>query len=182
MAGCSCRAVYQKLIYQSTSPFPAGVGSQSHSPVRSDSYKEISWFWGNGHSVVCSPGITAFREGLEYAHGGMSLQETITPVIRILPNRAAQTSVARLVGCKWTGLRLQVHVENPGDCTFDIRTKSADANTSVLSDTQKLKTVGTDGTVSLVVEDDSCMGRSAVLVAVSGGKVVAKQSITIGEN
>jgi hypothetical protein len=146
------------------------------------SYKEISWFWGNGHSVVCSPGITAFREGLEYAHGGMSLQETITPVIRILPNRAAQTSVARLIGCKWTGLRLQVHVENPGDCTLDIRTKSADANTSVLSDTQKLKTVGTDGTVSLVVEDDSCMGRSAVLVAVSGGTVVAKQSITIGEN
>jgi hypothetical protein len=146
------------------------------------SYKEVSWFWGNGHSIICAPGISAFREGLEYAHGGMSLQETITPVIRVLSDKTKQSPAIRILACKWKGLRLQVAIENAGDCVFDIRTKSADATTSVLSDTQKQKSVDTDGTISLVVEDDSCLGRSAVLVAVSGGKVVAKESITIGED
>lgn len=147
------------------------------------SYKEVPWFWGGGHAVVLSPGIAVFREGFEYAHGGITLQETLTPVIKVFQKKPAQFLDVRIVSCKWVGLRLQIILEGASsNCMVDIRTKAADASTSVLSDNQKQKPIDLGGSIALVVENDALMGQAAVLVIISGNKVVAKNTITIGEN
>lgn len=42
------------------------------------------WYWNNHVNIAFAPGISAFRAGLHYDHGGLSLQECLTPVIDIL--------------------------------------------------------------------------------------------------
>jgi hypothetical protein len=41
------------------------------------------WYWNNNVNIAFAPGISAFRAGLHYDHGGLSLQECLTPVIDI---------------------------------------------------------------------------------------------------
>ncbi|WP_019935800.1 BREX-1 system phosphatase PglZ type B [Oceanimonas smirnovii] len=41
------------------------------------------WYWNNHVHITFAPGISAFRAGLHYDHGGLSLQECLTPVIDI---------------------------------------------------------------------------------------------------
>ncbi len=152
-------------------------------PGAMHSYKEVPWFWGGGHAVILSPGIAVFRDGLEYAHGGITLQETLMPVIKVFQKNPAQSLDVCIVSYKWVGLRLQIVLEGANsNCIVDIRTKAADASTSVLSDNQKQKSIDLDGSITLVVENDSLIGQAAALVIISGNKIVAKDTITIGGN
>ena len=64
----------------------------------------------------------------------------------------------------------------------DIRTKPADATSSVLGSEQRAKTPDSQGKLSLVIADDERVGEAAVVVLVLNGQVVAKQAVTIGEN
>ena len=64
--------------------------------------------------------------------------------------------------------------------TADLRSKAADAASSFLSEEQKRKTAK-DGSIALLVEDDSYQGSAAVLVLLKDGQVLAKKNITIGE-
>ncbi|WP_119395066.1 BREX-1 system phosphatase PglZ type B [Salinibius halmophilus] len=41
------------------------------------------WYWNDDVRIAFAPGISAFRAGLHYEHGGLSLQECLTPVIDI---------------------------------------------------------------------------------------------------
>ena len=73
-------------------------------------YPQVSWFWGAPHAVVLAPGINVFQAGCEYAHGGLTLQETLLPVLTV---KAAgeETAPVRLVGARWAGLRLRVQAQ-----------------------------------------------------------------------
>jgi len=64
--------------------------------------------------------------------------------------------------------------------TADLRSKAADAASSFLSEEQKRKTAK-DGSIALLVEDDSYQGSAAVLVLLKDGQILAKKNITIGE-
>lgn len=41
------------------------------------------WYWNSNVNIAFAPGISAFRAGSHYDHGGLSLQECLTPVIDI---------------------------------------------------------------------------------------------------
>lgn len=41
------------------------------------------WYWNSHVNIAFAPGISAFRAGAHYDHGGLSLQECLTPVIDI---------------------------------------------------------------------------------------------------
>tara|TARA_B110000196_G_scaffold293833_1_gene282434 strand:+ start:23927 stop:25972 length:2046 start_codon:yes stop_codon:yes gene_type:complete len=41
------------------------------------------WYWNKQVNIAFAPGIGAFRAGLHYDHGGLSMQECLTPVIDI---------------------------------------------------------------------------------------------------
>ena len=95
---------------------------------------------------------------MEYSHGGVSLQEMVTPVLRV---RAAhpKSGSARILEAKWTGAKCRVSVG--GDCAgvrVDVRTSQSDPNTSLLADKQARETT-IDGKVTVFLEDDSDIGK-----------------------
>ncbi len=44
---------------------------------------KVSWHWNETVSVAMAPGISGYFAGDDYNHGGLSLQECLTPVINI---------------------------------------------------------------------------------------------------
>ena len=146
-------------------------------------FKETPWFWGGGHTVVCAPGISAFKSGIEYAHGGLSLQEALIPHITVSLGAQQAEAPVEIESVKWAGLRLKVQLQGAfQDVLLDIRTKPADPASSLLASGKRLKPPGQDGTASLLVASEDHEGVAAMLVAVRNGQVVAKRTITIGED
>ena len=143
-------------------------------------FKQVSWFWGGEYGVLMAPGISTFKAGLEYAHGGMTLQETLTPRLTVRSAAAAAGDVT-IRSTRWAGLRLNLEVDGTGEgVTIDVRTSPADPNSSVIAGSPK--PVEGSGKVSVTVENGDLEGQAAVVVALHSGKVVAKQSVIIGEN
>src|SRR5690606_5023161 len=111
-------------------------------------YPETPWFWENSQAVVLAPGIHCFVEGLEYSHGGLTLQETLLPVIQIKARAATSTIRASLTSAKWKGLRLSAKLLNAKGLAADLRTKAADSKSSVLADEYRNRPVQADGHLS----------------------------------
>ena len=149
-------------------------------PGAQHGFKELPWFWGGGHSVVFAPGISAFKTGVEYSHGGLSPQEALTPMLTVTAGKQAVQSV-EIASAEWKGLRLRVQLTGGfAGTVLDIRTKPADAGSSVLDPERSGLPPGADGSAALLVTDDKHEGAAAVLVVIREGQVVAKQAVTIG--
>lgn len=146
-------------------------------------FREVHWFWGGGHSVVLAPGISAFTSGVEYAHGGLSVQEALTPVLTVSARAEARALEVTIESVKWVGLRLKVQLRGGyADTVLDIRAKPADAESTLLGAEQGMKPPADHGSASLLIESDEHLGAAAVLVVIRDGQVVAKQPVTIGED
>jgi hypothetical protein len=149
-------------------------------PGAQTSFKQVSWFWGGEHAVLMAPGISTFKEGLEYAHGGMTLQETLTPRLTVRSTANAISDVT-IRSTRWAGLRLNVEVAaTGGGVTIDVRLSPADPNSSVIASSPK----ALDGSAkaSVTVENGDLEGQAAVVVALRSGKVVAQHPIIVGKN
>lgn len=138
----------------------------------------VPWHWNPQHYVAAGKGVACFRKGCEYAHGGVSLQECLVPVISIKSTGRTGSTVAKISNIKWTGLRCRVEVEN-GDqgLKVDIRMKIKEPDPAKV----KEKTLSAKGVASLLVIDDSLEGAPAFVVLLdAGGAVIAKQVTIIG--
>jgi hypothetical protein len=136
----------------------------------------LPWTWCDEVQIALAPGAKSFKAGEHYSHGGLSLQESLTPVLEIQSDTA---SVAKAVikSAQWKRLRLRVEVEGEGNLTIDLRTKHSDATTSVT----RPEAVEA-GKATLTVEDDGLEGTSATLVVLDeAGNVLTKQALTIAE-
>ena len=138
----------------------------------------FSWFWAEDVRIACPPGIEVFMSGVEYDHGGLSLQECVVPQIVIRPGGAATVS-AKIESFKWAGLRCRIKVTGDFDgCTVDLREKAADPGTTIASP----KAVAKDGSVSLIVTDENKEGSATMLVLLdNSGNVIDKSPVTVGE-
>jgi hypothetical protein len=137
----------------------------------------VPWRWTDEVNVALAPHISCFKSGMEYAHGGLSLQECLTPVLTI--THTGERVDAGFDDIIWRGLRCKLKVTGDhSDIRADIRTKVSDPATSILT---KEKKVGEEGRVSLLVEDDRYEGMAAFIVLVNkADRVIAKTSTTIG--
>ena len=138
----------------------------------------VGWHWNVHERVAVAPGIACFGAGNEYAHGGLSLQESLVPVIRVTAGEAAATANAEIAQVNWAGLRCRVRVEaaQPG-LSVDLRTKVNDAGSSM----NQARALDATGTASVLVTDDELEGSPAVVVVLdAGGHVIAKQPTIIG--
>jgi len=143
------------------------------------SLPQVAWFWGNEHPIVLPGGIGAFRDKIEYAHGGLTLQEALTVSLILRPVRTARPVAIQAV--RWAGLRMIIEASGADETiTADLRSKAADEASSFLSEEQTSKAFK-DGSIALLVEDDSHHGSAAVLVLLKDGQLLAKKNITIGE-
>ena len=139
----------------------------------------VPWHWNAHERVAVGPGIACFGAGNEYAHGGLSLQESLVPVIRVTADAGAARAEARIAALSWIGLRCRVRLDGvrPG-LAVDLRTRVNDADSSVSGG---IRAVDDEGAASLLVPDDEHEGRpAAVVVLDAGGQVIARQSTIIG--
>ena len=71
----------------------------------------VCWHWNPHERVAVAPGIACFSSSNEYAHGGLSLQESLIPVIRVTAGEAASKTAATVADISWAGLRCRVQIE-----------------------------------------------------------------------
>lgn len=139
----------------------------------------FGWDWCKAVQVAYAPGVSSFISGADYAHGGISLQECLVPVLLLdSVGAAGGTTTVTIKSVTWKGLRCTVVVEGaaPGQ-RVDIRTKAALAASSLASSDKPLE----GGKASLAVPDDEQMGAAAVVVVLGAdGEVLQKHATTVG--
>lgn len=138
----------------------------------------VAWHWSSDVSIAMAPDISSFIAGRHYEHGGLSLQECITPVLKIRSlAKVLSKASATIKTKKWVGLRCKIEVETEDEVYAVLRTKPADEASNICQ--QKKITAGN---CALMVEDDGLDGSSAVLVLIdSGGQLLDKQATIVGE-
>lgn len=142
-------------------------------------YQQVGWFWNNAVSIAMAPGASSFIAGRYYDHGGLSLQECLTPVIAVRKNPSLVTNVtasATLSDLRWLGLTCKIKAQTDSKSIVAVlRTHAGDESTEITK-RKPLK----DGMCNLMV-DDHYENTTAVLVLLDGqGNVLAKQPTIIG--
>lgn len=137
----------------------------------------VPWRWDGAVRIAVAPGIGCYELGEEYQHGGLSPQECITPVITVTTGAQAAPAVT-IAQVRWTRQRCRVTLAGTtAGCSVDIRTKAADATTSVA---ESAKGVNADGTATLFAKEES-EGRAALIVVLDAqGSVVRYDATIIG--
>jgi hypothetical protein len=140
----------------------------------------LKWHWNANVAIASPPGAGCFRASMEYSHGGVSLQEMVTPVLRVT-SAASAGGAARLLEAKWTGAKCRVRVGGDyAGVRVDIRTSQSDPSTSLLTDGLARET-NADGMVTVFLENDSDIGNKAELVLLdAAGLVIDALSTTLG--
>ena len=140
----------------------------------------VPWHWNSGERVAIGPGIACFAAGNEYAHGGLSLQECLVPVLHVTAAASPGSAKAsvRIAVVSWVGMRCRVRIEAPAPgLSVDLRMRVNEPGSSVSG----VRPVEAGGAASLLVADDDLEGApAAVVVLDSGGQVLARQSTMIG--
>ena len=143
------------------------------------SVPKAGWHWNSTAEFALAPGVSCFSAGKSYAHGGISLQECLLGDLMVEPSLEDSDRTALIKHIGWRGLRCRVAVE-PADTrlSLDLRSKPGSAGSSIALSPKPLDSVGN---ASLVVEDDDLAGTStAVVVLDVDGRVLAKQTTTVG--
>jgi hypothetical protein len=140
------------------------------------SVPQLPWSWNPRVMVASAPGIHAFRAGQDYAHGGLSPQESIVPELVVEPLAAVRRAV--ILDIEWAGLRLRVRAEDGDGLSADLRL-GVEGDVGSVAD--RPRALDAEGRTSLLVPDDTLVGKWALLVLEdTDGKVVASRPTQIG--
>lgn len=142
----------------------------------------LPWHWNPAVSVASPHGVACFRAGLEFDHGGISLQEMIVP--RMLVRRDEKDSRRSRIGSyKWVGMRCRIIIETPvEDLRADLRLRPLDPETSII-EKKTPRGISEDGTVSLPVPDVENEGIKVVIVLLDGQDTIIDQlATTVGDS
>ncbi len=137
----------------------------------------VDWRWSTAVRIGLAPGVSCFKAGIEYTHGGLSLQECLRPELKV--RREASAAAVAVDEVTWRGLRCRLKVSGtrPG-LRADVRLKPAAPETSIAEDGKPL---GDDGSASLLVPEDDYLGHAAFVVVLSAdGRVLANKTTTVG--
>ena len=136
----------------------------------------FEWFWNESVQVACPRGIDSFIAGQQYNHGGLSVQECVVPQLSVRAIGEPST-LANIEDVKWAGLRCKIKVTGDFEgCKVDLRDKPADPSSTLA----KPRSIGKDGSVAIVVEDESREGSATSLVLLdAGGNVIEKVLVVV---
>ncbi len=143
-------------------------------------YQQVGWYWNSAVSIAMAPGVCSFKAGQNYDHGGLSLQECMTPVIHVRNTKvvtAASVVTVALSDIRWLGLTCKIQADTQAEGVLAVlRTHPGDPD-SEITKRKPLK----DGKCSLMV-DDHHEGSPAVLVLLDDqGNVLAKKPTLVGD-
>ena len=141
------------------------------------SRQTVPWHWNPDVRIATGPGVSVHRNGIGYAHGGLSVQECVVPRLTVRSD-AENGSSPEIERVEWTRLRCRIQVRNPSSgLKVDLRRRAGDAGTSIAF---KPKAVSEDGSASLAVDDPSNEGTSVTVVLLDGEEVVHTYSTEVG--
>lgn len=134
------------------------------------------WYWNNTVHFALADGVSCYRNGMEYTHGGISIQECLTLNMILTRNEIKKTRNIVITDVVWKGMRCKVAVEDLNEEAFlDIRLKPALSESSIVMGIKEFKR---DGTNSVVVDDDSYEEKQAYIVILDKNNEVMFQQIT----
>lgn len=136
------------------------------------------WFWNLHVSIALAEGISCYRKGMEYTHGGLSLQECLTLELIVSKDTTAISSTPVIItDVVWQRLRCKVAVEGSIDgLQLDVRTQAGDPISSVVL---TKKEFSKNGIASVVVEDEDLEGEEAFLVVLNHEEELVAQINTV---
>ena len=127
----------------------------------------FKWHWNPSVSMASPVGAGCYIASTQYSHGGVSLQEMVTPVLRVGTGKAASAG-AKISETKWTGAKGKITVEGAAQgFRVDVRTSQAEPETSLLVDKQA-RELTTEGMVTVFLDDDAKVGTTAEVVLLAG--------------
>jgi hypothetical protein len=151
----------------------AAIKGESQVPVPT-----AAWSWNPSEQFATPNGAACFNTGgsYSYAHGGISLQECLTPVL-VVSGGASSAPTAAITEISWKGLRCNLEVSGgTAGMTADLRREAA-GGPSVATTAKPVD----DGGARLLVEDDELEGTAVVAVLLSpDGRVVAQRRTVVG--
>ncbi len=87
-------------------------------PAATTSYLQVPWTWNANVFIAAATGARAFFAGQEYAHGGISPQECVLPILDV--SAGAVIRQVSIVRAAWDGLRLRIEVADGADLRIDV--------------------------------------------------------------
>jgi len=135
------------------------------------------WHWNPAEEFATSPGTACFNKSEAFAHGGLSIQECLTP--DILVEREPGAAPVAIESVTWVRFRCNVEVSGGGEGRRADLLLGDPAGESVA---QTAKPVDKDGSASLVLADDEHDGAALVVVVKDAdGRVLAFRETQVGE-
>jgi hypothetical protein len=143
--------------------------------------KLFPWYWNPNYYFAFAEGISCYKSGQEYTHGGLSLQECLLlDIVVKAPEKETKTeSTIEITDVVWKGLRCNVAVDgNFNDLLLDIRTQAGNETSSIVMSSKPIKDTGIG---SVVIEDEDLEGSDAVIVLLNeNGQLMAQVDTIIG--
>ena len=136
------------------------------------------WFWNPSQQFALADGISCFKKGEEYAHGGLSLQECLNLELTVtLSAPVAPAARIEITDLAWKGLRCVIAVDGEhGGLHADLRIQPGNPSTSLVVSPKPFKN---NGTTSLVVEDEDMEGKEAFVVLTDKSGTMSTQKSTM---
>ena len=137
---------------------------------------QLPWSWNPTVPIAIAPGAHVFVTAAEYAHGGISPQESVVPELVVFPLAAPRHAV--IAEIEWSGLRLRLRADGGKDLFADLRL-GADGEGPSIAD--RRRELDADGRTSLLVPDDTLLGRPALIeLRDSEDRVIAARATMVG--
>ena len=134
----------------------------------------VAWHWNAAESVAVAPGISCFNQSPCYAHGGLTIQECLTPDL-LVARGGERYARAEIRSITWRGMRCFIEAaSDAAEVRVDLRLVSA-TGPSVVKSTKRLEA---DGTASLVVSDDQYEQSALMLVLLAPDQTLLAQRET----
>ena len=149
-------------------------------PGASTEERLYPWYWNPNQYFALADGVSCFKNGEEYTHGGLSLQECLTLQLTVTRGESTQaTASIEFTDVVWKGLRCTVAVDGKfSGLSLDVRRQAGNSLSSVVVGIKPLKN---NGAASVVIEDEDIEGREATVVLIDAkGSLVAQISTVIG--
>lgn len=147
-------------------------------PGASTEERLYPWYWNPNQHFALADGVSCFKRGEEYTHGGLSLQECLTLQLTVTYGASALIDAPiEFTDVVWKGLRCTVAVDgNYSGLSLDVRSQAGNSLSSMVVGVKPLKD---NGTASVVVEDEDMEGREATVVLIDANGSLVAQIVTV---
>jgi hypothetical protein len=138
------------------------------------------WYWNPNKNIALADGVSCYKKGEEYAHGGLSLQECLTLELTVTPGIEKKAeAMVEITDVVWKGLRCKVAVEGEvSNLSLDIRSHAGNPSTSVVMNANPIKESGIG---SVVIDNEDFEGSEASIVLINDkNDIIAQLKTTVG--